>query len=428
MRPLSYWRHCEVLSGVEVAEVKWTESRQRSLELAENTQEIARRLEAGGVKTRRENGGDLTVVGVFTGQSEQPEAWRHINFLPTVAAMNRSQLVKKLAFFVDNPETSRTRARAHNARARHARAREARYFVLTNGRRCRVEELRGRLQALHRAVSRIAAHPDVKAHGVTFQLRVSELTVERDDDGNATYHPHANVIVTSSKRVDWSAFRSLMWRLVPGHWNDCGRLLDANEAVKYFVKPAEILALNPQELAQLFEATFGLRMATPMNDFKEFGRWLALERLKLSKIISRESGDVENWKWCFVKRQSSAEKLPARTQAADTVLAVMSPQPRFTSRFEPCVLVRNFSGSLETVLRVNNLESAFAESRRSWENRAARTEFTPSPQLSENSDSKPTRTYELRPHKPPLQMVRTRTPAKKTRSTWTFTPNVFAEM
>jgi hypothetical protein len=225
----------------------------------------------------------------------------------------------------------------------------------------------------------------LKKLGVSVELRVSELTAERDLNGNWTYHPHANVVINCTKRIDWQAFLAFTTANMPGHWRDCGRLIDANEAVKYFVKPGEVMDHKPLELADLFFATAGLRLATPMGAFRELGRTMKVDRVKLAK---RLDATRENWEWCFVRLRNPNQHLCAKTVSTDNqVMGLLPPQPRFSSRFEPCLLVKNYKGDLASLLTVNELESLFRPSQIAWATRSA-IRFTPSPQLPKNFASK----------------------------------------
>ena len=420
-RTLTYWQHSCDVTGAEVQPVKWQESRDSSALVESQTRTIADRLRSVGIAPERKTDGILSIVGVCSGESEVLTAWRHINFLPSVAAGNRSQLVKRLSYFAtaegfdaaaderlrlpktaktDSPECSESlaRARAHNARARARLEPFLRYWVVTNGQRCSVHEVRSRLMDLARSVSRFAAHPALVDYGITVELRVSEVTAERDKSGAWSYHPHANVIVSSSKRIDWQKFLSFVKDNLPGHWKDCGRLVDANEAIKYFVKPADILEHRPIELLHLFVATFGLRLATPMGNFRALGGLLRDQRVKLGKTLS---ADRQEWKWCFVRLRDPAKTLCPPSAARDNmVMGLLPPSPRFSSRFEPCVLVRNFRGNVGDLLTSNELDKLFAPARMAWQTRRA-IPFTPSPQLSEDSAPRMRTMNENYAHAPP---------------------------
>lgn len=357
---VSYWQHCENLSGTLVDPGKWQKSLSQSETLELQTNAIADKLALVGVECRRPLG--LSAVGVCSGKSESVTAWRHINFLPIVAASNRSQLVKRLSYFAES-------------------RRFLRYIVVTNGKRCRARALCARARDLARSVSRFAAHPALKDFGVSVELRVTEVTAERGEDAAWSYHPHCNVVINCRRRIDWQSFLKFATKNLPGHWKDCGRLIDANEAVKYFVKPAEVLAHSSNELLELFNATKGLHLATPMGALKDFGAELKLKKVKLSKKLS---ADRQSWKWCFVNLQTE-KKSESKGERQNIIVAKMCPQPRFVNRFEPCLLVKNYSGDRTGLLSQNKLCELYRPSLLAWQSQiqADSIRFTPSPQLTE---------------------------------------------
>jgi len=363
---LSYWQHAEALTGTTVSDEAFAKSRFQEFELDQQSEEIAAKLRAMDIPTYRPENGHLAMVGVCTGKFSIIKEWRHINFLPAVASANRRQLVKRLSYFAESRPYLR-------------------YLVFTNGPRCSSEQLRDRLKDLARSISRYSACPELKKMGVFVELRVSELTAERGPDGSMTYHPHANVIINCTRKIDWQRFLELTRQLAPGHWQDNGRLFDADEAIKYFVKPSEVLDHNHRELLELFTATFGLHLAQPMNAFRAFTQSLKVDRLKLAKRLDKD----KVWRWCFVKMMEAAPKLKVKRRADDRVVALIGPQPRFSPTFEPCLLVYGFTGDIDRVLRENRLGEKFAACRARFmaAKAAPSIRFTPPPQLSEISAS-----------------------------------------
>lgn len=359
--PYSFWQHCANVTGTEIDLKTWNDGKAKASELERQTAVIASKLASIGIPAIRPGADTYHAVGVCTGQFEVVTSWRHINFLPAVASHNRSQVIKRLAFFADS--------RAY-----------LRYLVVTNGARCPVEVLRGRLSDLARSISRFAAMPELRAMGVTVELRVSELTAERDANGRWSYHPHANVIVNCARHINWQSFMKLCDDHLPGHWRDCGRLVDPAEAIKYFIKPADICEHNRSELADLFFALKGLRMVTPMNELKELGQTLACKRLKIAK-----RRDGEDWRWCFVNLRDVRKVEPDKPRRGDNVaIALLPAQPRFTNRFEPVVIVRNFHSSAAVMMSQNELSKGYESSLAAWQ-RACAIRFTPSRQLTDDS-------------------------------------------
>lgn len=355
---LDYWQHAQAVSGSLVAMETWLERRDKSSTLAAQTQEIARKLALAGIQARRSIMDGLSIVGVCSGASQPLTAWRNINFLPEVAAGNRSQLLKQFQYFAET-------------------RRFLRYLVITNGRRCSCRELRARLVALGREISRWASSQTLRDLGISVELRVSEVTSQREADGELSYHPHANVIINCSRKTDWQRFLRFTHDFFKGHIRDCGRLVDANEAIKYFIKPGEIMEHKASETAYLYHAITGLRMATPMANFKAFVADLKFRSLKLAK-----RRDGETWRWCFVKKCPGAKRERTERDPQDMIVTKLAPQPRFVNIFEPCLIVKDYTGNISKLLEQNQLAEKFAECRAKYQAATlAAIPSTPSRQL-----------------------------------------------
>lgn len=368
MKTLTWLQHVNNLAAVSVHEDTWLTSRSRAAEMERQTVAIASTLREGGVEPLRKLNAKVSIVGLLSGQSAEVKTWRKMNFLPSVAADNRRQLLRQVSYFAESRPYLR-------------------YLVFTNGPRCHVGELRERLRALHRTISNLAADPMLKHWGITIELRVSELTCERDDEGRWTYHPHANVVIDCSRalRDEWTDFLSFVRAANSAWWKDCGRLVSADEAVKYFTKPAEVLAHTPAEAVDLLRATFLLKMAQPMGALKRQAEEMRDRKtdagepapVKLGKRLS-----ARGWKWCFVRVNRRAQKDGnAGGTAVDQILTVLPPQPRFEPFMEPCAIVVNFSGNLRGLLAKNELSQPIAAAAEKWSARSAPLMSTPTPQL-----------------------------------------------
>ena len=367
------------LTGHEVHADTWLDSRNERTKLQRMTETLAARLREGGVEPLRKSPSRMCIVGVCTGKVEEVTQYRNINFLPSVASANRSQVLKRMNYF----------AESH---------RYLRYAVVTNGARCPVGELRPRLCSLARSISNFAALPALRALGISVQFRGSEFTARRDvETGEISYHPHANLVFDCSRRLSpdlWRTFLKLAHDHFPGHWRDCGRLGEAAEAVKYCTKPAELLELDPDELCALALAVQGLHLVQSMGAFAALGRQLDEGGVKLGKRLVRE-----DWQWCLVRKagrvvdaEKAAKAAASRVEVAswlgeataascdrdDLVLAVMPPQPRFVPRLEPCLLIMNYSGNFARAVEGADLGDLVALASAAW---AAALTSTPARQL-----------------------------------------------
>lgn len=364
----------------------WLDSRNRRSKIDEQTAILEERLNQAGVVTRREGGPAVALVGICTGEAEILTPFRNINLLPSVAAMNRSGLIKSFGFFAkDEPYL--------------------RYIVATNGPRCSLGELRSRICALHRAVSKFAALETVRALGISVEYRGTEVTFRREQDGSVSAHPHANVIVNCKRFLgaDWRQFLEVAQNHFGAWAKDCGRLQDPAECIKYICKPGELLELTAAELAQVHQALYGLKLSSPMGAFAQMRREHEAEGVKPAKRITSE-GD---WKWCLAKRpkrvrggadpddeesegSEAQEETETETGAADPVnllVSITAPQPRFRPRLEPCMVVLGYQGDLEKIAERAGLSSFVAASRAIWAAAEAAAEggalsSTPARQLS----------------------------------------------
>ena len=347
------------LTGYEVHADTWLDSRNERAKLQVMTDQLVEKLREGGIEPLRKSQATISIVGVCTGKVEVVTQYRNINFLPVVAAANRSQVLRRMDFFAQSRPFLR-------------------YGVVTNGPRCPISELRTSLCALGRAVSNFGSRAELKSWGVELVFRGSEFTVRREADGLVTCHPHANVVFNFSRRLAPEQFREFLrfaHEQFPGHWRDCGRLREAAEAVKYITKPAELLGLSSGELCALQKAVHGLKLVQPMGEFAALGRRLKGEGVKLGKRLVQGV-----WRWCKVRKAGrDGGPTEARGESKDVVLSVLPPQPRFVPRLEPCLLVMNFSGDLVAAVEKANLGEMLCPALEAW--MRPPLSFTPTRQL-----------------------------------------------
>jgi len=388
MKVVSVFSQIRALTGLSVHPDTWLESHAKRLKLEKQTRQFASELATEGFNPFREvNGNEFSVVGMVTGEVQKLAPYRNLNILPSQASANRCQVLKQMDFFCENSP--------HHLR----------FAVVTNGPRCPLSELRERMQALSRMVSNFAAAPELKALGLSVEARANEVTVKRESDGKVSCHPHANIVISLSRKLPPEDFRKYLMfghAFFGKHWKDCGRLRAADEVFKYPTKPCEVEILTPREKVELAVALQSLKMVQPMASFAEFRRGLDDEGVKLGKTKASEQGD---WEWCKVARPSygraddehgddlreTIEKINREEKAAPVnhVVSLMAPAPRFGPRFEPSMLVLNYTGNLDAALATAQLQGIAAEARAAWAARgvAPPLKFTPSRQLlSETAD------------------------------------------
>ena len=261
--------------GRGMAAEKWRDRCARQDRLRQQTELLAAALERTGISARRN--ADVMDVGVMTSAMEPSSAYRSICFLPEVAQRDRRPMLNALIVF---------------RRKRRNHGKFMRYAVITAGRpipllglslaeqsspELETSEnfsLRDRISELSRSVSRTAQWAD-QVFDIDFVFRGIEFTVkQRDGDNFFSVHVHANVLYTPRRRLkknEWQKFLAGARAQLHGHhWEDCGKLEHANEAIKYPFKPAELDSrrIGDAGVRWLYEQTFGLPMTQPLGAFR----------------------------------------------------------------------------------------------------------------------------------------------------------------
>ena len=308
-------------TGLRSAEpLVWEARDRRRAQLERDTEIIAGVLERHGIETRRPDDGTV-LLGLCTGVMESATAaYRNLVFLPVVAARLRREMADGLEFFL----------------RRHARGRFARYLVFTSGARCDVLDVRARVRALNRAVSRWAS--EVAAdYEVEVLFRAIELTCDDAD----TFHVHANVVILPVKKLPpehWNEFLRRTKNFLGAHWSDNGRIRDIREAVKYVVKGDDVRRLaerHPEVLVELYDGLRGVRIVQPLGGFRRWRRRLRDDRQRVAAI---EIGGKR--RLVLTERQQRdpvREGLGDPLPIPDTIMSVELPSARFSPYREPIV-------------------------------------------------------------------------------------------
>ncbi|WP_096700023.1 hypothetical protein [Magnetospirillum sp. 15-1] len=310
-------------TGWQLSPEHWRESAQRRQVLAEQTARMGDALEQfGGIRTRAPV--RVTVIGNATGEIDGQESYRAICFLPLIAQRERRPVLNALRYF----------QRHHPAGA------YIRYAVVTAGRRVPAwGDLRGAMARLHRQVSRWAHDAD-RDWDVEVLYRGTEVT----RDAAATYHPHANVLYRPRRgmsKARWSAFLGWSRGRLGAHWRDNGTLRDADEAIKYPFKPAELDDAPGDELVWLWWDTHRLKLVQPMGAFAEFRRQLQRDGQKVAMVNRRGGARLEIV--ARAKRDPLDDKAEADPRGENLILCRTAPQFRFCSFAEPVTLVVNYT-------------------------------------------------------------------------------------
>lgn len=335
--------------GWELEARQWLAAKQRRAELEEQTERIADLLEAAGVQARLHT--DVVAISAVTGLVTDLNAWRPIRFLPAVAARDRRPILNALRYWIDNEAE---------------RPDYIRYAVVTSGDLVPAfGGLRAALQDLARRVSKWAKKAR-EEYDVEVHFRGSEFTrktaaerglADRHPADLVLYHVHANVLFEPLRKLpaegpgSWSEFLSWTRQELGAHWNDCGRVEDPREIVKYVVKPGELLEgeqpLQPKEAKWLHESLYRLNLAQPLGDFRMFYRSMRTNRLKAVRVRSeRGTGGtidlVQKGKKLDHSKREEREKESGGGCPKNLFIGVTMPMWQHTPWAEPMLLVQNY--------------------------------------------------------------------------------------
>ncbi len=347
---------CRSNTGWEIDLEGWLDRYNRRQELDRQTARIADALERAGVWSRSDN--DITAISAVTGQVERLDSYRPIRFLPSIAARDRRPLLNGLKYFMDT----------------HPASRYFRYGVFSDGSPIPAfGNLRERQMAFSRKISKWA-HVVRAEWGIEVLFRGTEFTrktaEERGlvdsyaDPTTPLYHLHSNVIFWPTRKLsaaEWGEFLKYTWLYMNAHWQDNGKLRDANEIVKYVMKPNDLDSASDEELVWLFEQTNLLKISSPMGGFRDFMKSLKEGNQKVIRLRSSD-GDprgrlvkvkkaerLNHWKKdkAVALVDGDGEVMSSSASSSDQpmknlFLGTCLPQWRYSPWSEPMILVQGY--------------------------------------------------------------------------------------
>ncbi|MCC3859766.1 hypothetical protein [Pseudemcibacter aquimaris] len=350
--------------GVEIDPKAWGKSEEQSNHLKAQSEQIARRLEGQGVNMHIE--GQTSVIGVCTGVIEKTIQYRNSNIIPVMQSRNVHDISKHVRFFADmtNKKTLR--------------------MLVISGGWVDLENYREAHKAHTRRISKFAAHERVKEAGIEFCYYNVENTIKREN-GAARLNLHSHVLIKSTKRLGpkkWGEFMAWARSQFPKGYIHDSKIKNVQEVVKYVFKPAEFDRLTDEELAALFYQTHRLKFFHPLGEIREFRKHLEDNKHKLVKVppdsdieaIEQLGNDKDDWQWCVMPKATpkQREKREGPSEDVDNVLmAITTPSPKFSNRFEPCLVVHNFDGNLDGLIEQEGIGPLIEKARRLWHERAS---------------------------------------------------------
>ena len=266
---------------------------------------------------------DLTLFGLHSEEHITLPNFRNISIIPYVARKKRQKAQKQLEYFLqENPN--------------------CRMWTITGGTRCTLSDLEQRIGEIHAKFGRVNQQRFMKRHGASFVFRATEFgQIKHNEDNNLTFHPHVHAVLKLERMLrpeDWKHLILSIKAYFVYHSQDCGRIRDTNELVKYCSKPNDLQHLTGCQLIEIHQVTTTKRLYEFLGDLRKQRSHHNEENLR---IIRRKGKLKTTLNWV-----GGVEKLPLWVQspneesdARPTLVAWTPPASIFTHITEPCFIV-----------------------------------------------------------------------------------------
>ena len=306
--------------------------------------EILRVLRALGLRGSRHSksavaeADKLWVVGLMNGHTDPLLRTPRWNCLPWIARAQRRELMLNATFYL-----------YHRPNCRHIR--------VTHGQRVPLTQLGETVKSLSKLISRLNSR-DWFSQQAEIVLRCVESTWN-----GATAHVHAHLILrplVDLAEPDWIELSGRIRQHFDADVGELSSLGDVNRAVPYFAKSSDLAVFSGDELRTYIQQLRRLRTHEPMGEFREFCRDLDTTKTKLvrrghcivrvarSDGLRRSSGTKPDRGGATGGRQIRPKPAP-RNQ----VLRMGPARPHGSAIAEPTLLVRNFDGNHDELLKAN---------------------------------------------------------------------------
>jgi hypothetical protein len=364
----------EALTGREVSRESFIDGKSRERQLIEQTEDLIARLERVGIAGTNE-GRETMVVGLVSGQTDTIRPFRNCNMLPAPQSRNVHDMLKSIRYLFDVTKSGRLR------------------MLVVSGGWTPLPDYRCCHKAHTRRMSKFASHPTLKAYGIDIEFYNVENTIKRDESGAAMLNMHSHVLFKCRRHLGskrWKEFLEFARNFFPKGYVHDSKIEKPNEVVKYVFKPQEFDLLSDEELGELFLQIAGgrpkfnpdtgeiemrpgddgrwvevrekgLKFYHPLGSLRAFRRTLRENRQKLIMVPTVD----DRWIWRVTeKKDAEAQPKPSDSLPEDNrVLAITRPMPKFTRRMEPCVIVQNYNGDFEDLIRRNRLQDRVVDAR-----------------------------------------------------------------
>lgn len=320
------------------------------------SKDIAEKLLSHGYDPYLPSDNQVSMIGLVSGAVFRLSPYRNINLIPEVAQRNRQPLLQEFDLFLKE----------------HPKIRKySRYMVVTSGERFPIYQFEERLKLFNKQLGRYFEMSTNASIDVI--LCSIEFTLNEDNLVNL----HAN-IVSAPRRAfgpnGWSDWLKLTRKHFKGQMlEDCGRVKDTKEIIKYVCKYNEISNLSCSWLVELAQALYKKQLVRPLGLFREFRKELKekgqkvrfdneekeLVRCQVSKRSKPETKedfvkeDVESdmAAEAEAKRKAIAGRYEQRDEKdpiQNQIICKTLPQSRATLNGEPFVVVMNYNATPNT--------------------------------------------------------------------------------
>ncbi len=323
----------EANTGRKLSKLEYEKAEKERALLDRQTEVIADRLESVGIRARI---GSHTLIGLLSEAYIEKSAYRNCNILPSVQSGNTHDMMKCVQYWLDT-----------------CAAKQTRMWVLSWG-WVPLHEYNAEHKKFTRKISKMNDSKTLKKAGISFIYSAIENTIKWNE-GRPYLNLHAHVLVKATKKLGREKWADLLRDVkifAPRNYLHDSAIRSAKEVVKYVFKPQEFQKLTDEQLGALFQATKGLRFHIPMGELRTFRAGLKNDGLKLRKIESRGAGE-----WRLIKarerKETERDTPPATGDGVNLILGITSPSPMFNETFEPCLIVKDFTGTFEALLASN---------------------------------------------------------------------------
>ena len=273
----SYPRFAAEFSGKVQDIDNWEKGRGSYENLRRQSIDIADKMESVGFKAY-DNTQDLTLFGLNSLGVKKLDAFRNISFIPIVARRKRRKAQLELEYYLQNNT-------------------KCRMWTMTTGRRCNIEELPQRIDSIHSKFGRVNSTRFMKKLGAKFVFRATEFgEIARTDEG-LSFHPHVHALLYLDKKLSRKEWNILLLKIKDYfvyYSKDCGVIRDANELVKYCVKPCDLEHLTGKELVSLHQVCTKKRLVEFLGGLRIQKKIHKQENYRLVRRNGR-LGKIRNW-------------------------------------------------------------------------------------------------------------------------------------